>query len=120
MYCKVPQRHGQWVLEYHSLEAAFPIWSTDPHPDSEVSMDLWHQHLGHLHKEAIEQLPMAVEGAKITKNSTFSSPCEVCRTANATQKISRQKSQRASRPYNRVHLDLIQMAERYNGDRWVL
>ena len=42
MYCKVPQRHGQWVLEYHPLEAAFPIRSTDPCLDSKVSMDLWH------------------------------------------------------------------------------
>ena len=77
MYCKVPQRHGQWVLEYHPLEAAFPIRSTDPCLDSKVSMDLWHQRLGHLHKEAIERLSIAVEGAKIMKNLTFSSPCEV-------------------------------------------
>jgi GAG-pre-integrase domain/Subtilase family len=114
------KHHGQWVLEYSPIStASFTAISTKPRPDSSASANQWHQRLGHIGPEALEHLPTAVTGAELTDGpSTIQ--CEACSTSKAHKLVSRRPVPRADTPFERVHLDLIQMTEGFNGDKWVL
>ena len=123
-YCKVEKHYGQWVLEYNdsSIEdTAFATKSTIPRI-STASQEMWHRRMGHLHLDAIKKLPDAARGVKIgEKNSRPEGAlCSECEGATASQQISRVPSQRATKPFERVHFDLIQLELAYNGDQWAL
>jgi len=78
--------------------------------------------MGHLNLDAINKLPGATRGIKISEKSSRleGALCSECEGATASQQISRVPSQRATKPFERVHLDLIQLELAYNGDKWVL
>jgi len=46
--------------------------------------------------------------------------CETCRISSAPEQISCRTPPRATKPFERVYFDLIQIEEGYNGDKWVL
>ena len=46
--------------------------------------------------------------------------CETCRIGSAPEQISCRTPPRATKPFEWVYFDLIQMEEGYNGDKWVL
>jgi len=100
------------MLEHSPITtASFTAISKKPRPDSSASAD---QRLGHIGPEALEHLPTAVTGAELIDGpSTIQ--CEAC-----SKLISRRPMPRAVNPFERIHLDLIQMTEGYNGDKWVL
>jgi GAG-pre-integrase domain len=116
----VEKRHGQWVLEYSPIEtASFAARSAQPQPDSSATASQWHQRLGHVGPDALEHLSAPVTGAKLTDGpSTIQ--CEACSTCKMHKMVSGWATPRAATPFERVHLDLIQMTEGFNGDKWVL
>jgi WD40 repeat protein len=84
-----------------------------------ATADQWHQRLGHIAPEALAHLPTSVTGAELTEGpSTIQ--CETCSTSKAHKLISRRPASRATTPFERVHLDLIQITEGFNGDKWIL
>ena len=116
----VERKHGQWVLEYNPLQtASFTAYSAQPRPDSVATANQWHQRLGHIGPDALKHLPTSATGAKLTDGpSTIQ--CETCSTSKAHKLISRRPAPRATTPFDRIHLDLIQMTEGFNGDKWIL
>ncbi|KAG7000123.1 hypothetical protein FOFC_03570 [Fusarium oxysporum] len=86
-----------------------------------ASMDTWHARLGHIRKEALEHMPQAVEGVALgTCNFERKSElCPECQLGQAYQQISRIPPWRGSYPFEKIHLDLIDMEEAFNADSWV-
>ncbi|KAI8406119.1 hypothetical protein FOFC_13588 [Fusarium oxysporum] len=86
-----------------------------------ASMDTWHARLGHIRKEALEHMPQAVEGVALrTRNFERKSElCPECQLGQAYQQISRIPPWRGSYPFEKIHLDLIDMEEAFNPDSWV-
>ena len=75
--------------------------------------------MGHLNEEAVKRLPQAATGVIIDQSKPLG-VCETCRLSQAPEQISRRPSEKSTRPFQKVHFDLIQLAEGYNGDNWVL
>jgi hypothetical protein len=88
-------------------------------PDSIATADQWQQRLGRTGPKALAHLPTSVTGAKVT-NGPPTVQCEAYSTSKAHKLISRRPAPRATTPFNRVHLNLIQMTEGFNGDKWFL
>ncbi|KAG4253841.1 hypothetical protein FPRO03_14238 [Fusarium proliferatum] len=86
-----------------------------------ASMDTWHARLGHIRKEALEHMPQAVEGVALgTRNFERKSElCPECQLGQAYQQISRITPWRGTYPFEKIHLDLIDMEEAFNADSWV-
>ncbi|RKK17208.1 hypothetical protein BFJ66_g17994, partial [Fusarium oxysporum f. sp. cepae] len=86
-----------------------------------ASMDTWHARLGHIRKEALEHMPQAVEGVALgTRNFERKSElCPECQLGQAYQQISRIPPWRGTYPFEKIHLDLIDMEEAFNADSWV-
>jgi transposase InsO family protein len=138
--CSVIRKFKQFVVEYNPTNdqpnscelraetGAFVTKKSTKPLTSVATKDVWHRRLGHVSMEAIEHLTTALTGAKIAKSGneveqpeeTEESPCEGCLVANLKSQISRRPSQRASRPFEKVHFDLIQMTPAFNGDKWAL
>jgi hypothetical protein len=138
--CKVFDKFDQWVIEYNPVQSdvsgneqldtasdhgAFATSKKSSKPlVSTASKDIWHRRLGHVSMDAIEHLPDALSGVQVVRSQTLpkssTSPCEGCAVANLQHQISRRPAQRASRPFERVHFDLIQMNRAYNGDEWAM
>jgi transposase InsO family protein len=116
----VEKKHGQWVLEYSPIEtASFAARSAQPQPDSSATAGQWHQRLGHVGPDVLEHLSAPVTGVKLTDGpSTIQ--CEACSTGKMHKVVSRRATPRATTPFERVHFDLIQMTEGFNGDKWIL
>ncbi|KAK2666788.1 hypothetical protein RAB80_017905 [Fusarium oxysporum f. sp. vasinfectum] len=76
---------------------------------------------GHILKEALEHMPQAVEGVALgTRNFERKSElCPECQLGQAYQQISRIPPWRGTYPFEKIHLDLIDMEEAFNADSWV-
>lgn len=120
IFCTLEKHHGQWTLEYSPVPtASFTTRTAQPRPDSDAAAAQWHQRLGHIGPDALAHLPTSVTGAKLTDGpSTIQ--CEACSTSKMHKVISRRATPRATTLFERVHLDLVQMTEAFNGDKWVL
>jgi hypothetical protein len=115
IFCNIEKRCGQWVLEYTLISpATFSARSAQPRPDSEATADQWHQRLGHAGPDVIDHLS-AVAGAKLKGPSIIE--CEDCSLSKAHKLISRRTTPQASIPFEKIHFDLIQMSEGFNGDK---
>ena len=110
--------YNQFVIEYQPV-AAFPADSRAPRPDSHDTIERWHQRMSHLYEEAVKKLPQAATGIILNQSKPLGI-CEVCRTSQAPQQISRRMPERATRPFQQVHFDFIQLEEAYNHDNWIL
>jgi hypothetical protein len=75
--------------------------------------------LGHSNLEVIEHLNESVTGARL-KGALSTVKCETCSVGKAKQIISRRPYTQATNPYERIHLDLVEMTFGYNGDRLFL
>jgi hypothetical protein len=86
-------------------------------------MHRWHDQYGHISFKALEKLPIAVKGIKITDPLTRElfreAGCHTCRLSKADQQISRRDARSATEPFGRVHFDLITVDPGLNGHRYV-
>jgi GAG-pre-integrase domain len=125
--CELFKQHGQWLLEYNPIpdnsaqvmKATYTTRRSEKPKHQKDSIDLWHRRMGHLSKEAIRHLLQAAEGVTITgkDDTTYPAPlCEACKLSEIPRQTSRRPMPRATRPCERVHLDLIPFTEAYNGD----
>lgn len=108
---------------YAKAARAFATARTSRTPSiATASMDTWHARLGHIRKEALEHVAHAVEGVALgTRDFERTSElCPECQLAQAHQQISRIPTWRGSYPFEKVHLDLINMQEAFNQDAWVV
>jgi len=128
-------KHGAFrVVEPHIKDAVFNAESHERAAQSFAmaaksrtpqvaiaSMDIWHARLGHIRKETLEQVPQAVEGVALgTRNFERKSElCPECQLGQAHQQISRIPTWRGTYPFEKIHLDLIDMEEAFNADSWV-
>jgi hypothetical protein len=86
----------------------------------------WHRRLAHLYDHRVETLAKMVDGMEIkgqTKDNASENPerCEVCHRTRANRQISRRPAGR-SRIYGksgRIHFDMVQIDEAYNGHKWL-
>lgn len=116
--CKITRLFKQNVLEYNEVKnyTAFAARRSDRPLKSTASADVWHNRLGHPSQKAISLLDKTVEGVEVTPGSE--DMCETCNLAKAPQQISRRPVEPAEKNFERLHFDLIQVKEGYNGDRW--
>jgi hypothetical protein len=76
---------------------------------SRASLDTWHSRMGHIRKEALLQLPQAVEGVQLT-STDFERPselCEACSLGHMAMRISRKSVSLSSYAFHTVHFDII-------------
>jgi hypothetical protein len=115
--CSIERYHGQWVRGYNApTYTALIACSTQPRTDSTVSLDIWHLRLGHSNPEVIEHLNESVTGARL-KGAPSIVNCETCSVSKAKHIISHRPYTRATNPYERIHLDLVEMTIGYKVDR---
>jgi hypothetical protein len=83
--------------------------------------DKWHMRLGHPGPETMQHFAASVQGNVTVNYSPSTKNCEVCAVSKAHQVISRSpfKEIPSTRPFQRIHYDLIPMNEAYNGDRYI-
>ena len=128
-------KHGAFrVVEPHIKDAVFKAESYEKAAQSfamatksrtprvaTASMDVWHARLGHIRKEALKHVPLAVEGVALgTRDFERKSElCPECQLGQAHQQISRVPTWRGTYPFEKIHLDLIDMEEAFNADSWV-
>jgi len=83
------------------------------------SAQMWHLRTGHLGKKALEKMVETTRGVRIEGVKRID--CEVCSLTHAENVVSRKTSERmAARPFWRVHWDLQDYPESYNGMNWLI
>jgi hypothetical protein len=75
------------------------------HPTREVSLCELHELFGHADVNALRRLVASTDGLKLSDRDNFS--CEVCLLGNSYKQISRVQPNRATRPFERVHVDIV-------------
>jgi hypothetical protein len=76
--------------------------------------------MGHLNQNAIRKLQEKTQGVIVTDMDSYDTNYEVCCLTHATKRISRRSTPQLQIPYEKVHLDLIQMPEAYDGSTQAL
>ncbi|KAK7583642.1 hypothetical protein V3481_012924 [Fusarium oxysporum f. sp. vasinfectum] len=93
--------------------------SSEPRPEQVQEATRWHQRLGHLNPEALEQLVRHTTGARI--KGPIRIDCRPCSEAKATRIISRRGPHaKAPRPFWRIYIDVFHLHESYNGKKTAL
>ena len=82
---------------------------------NEAEGHIWHQRLGYIGKDAIEQLPQSVTGAILKGLTTVE--CKSCGVSKAHKVILRRQPTWSTVPFYRIHLDVIPGIIIYNSDR---
>ena len=120
--CSLRTIQDLWVIKYRpprKQEEAYAVRKSEKPLLLTGNKDIWHQQMGHLSLEAVGHLPDASTGMELLDvDRTSSQLCETCVLSSANQQISRRSTERETEPFKRVHFDLIQMNEAFNGDRW--
>ena len=73
----------------------------------EDSYELWHQHFGHITKNALHQAPFHVTGLPTVLASMDPSPCKGCALGKMHDRSYPASGKRATRPLGLVHTDLV-------------
>ena len=117
--CVLTYQYGQWVIEYNPIPNAALATAAKAKrimPTSKASARRWHERTGHPSMEVIKHLPEVADGIEIVDNDDDDQEqCEVCHLTTAKQQRSLRPMPRGSRPFERVHMDLIEMTPAYNG-----
>jgi len=123
----VKDLHHQFVLEfnevtvrnlYHPELNCFLTHrhSVLPRTDSVATADVWHQRFGHCGPRVLEEIGKALIGVKLKGPSTCE--CEVCAVSKMHKIISRRPRDRATKPFEKVHWDLIHHNEEGWNKEW--
>ena len=73
----------------------------------EDSYELWHQHFGHIAKNALRQTPFHVTGLPTVIAPVDTSPCKGCALGKMHDRSYPASGKRATRPLGLVHTDLV-------------
>jgi hypothetical protein len=124
VFAYTPILFNMFVLEYIpnpvTSQAVFAISSTKKLPDTKGSVDQWHQRMGHMSRNKLEQLKKSTRGGVIQGDmASYDDHCEVCRLSFAKAIVSRRVRMRATAPYERVHYDLISIKPAANDIRYI-
>ncbi|KAI0612592.1 rve domain-containing protein [Pyrenophora tritici-repentis] len=100
--------------------------SHEPRKPLQLTPNEAHVMWGHAGRQAIEHLPGSVDGLELMDGDQAPKwkDCETCIQSKLTQLVSRrQPREPATRPFQRISIDLIQLLERgercYNGDQYL-
>jgi hypothetical protein len=85
-----------------------PFWN-------KATTEIWHKRLAHTSKEAVSYLEEVAEGIEVIP--CLVQNCETCLLAKAKRQISRRPPERATKAFERVCFDLIQLDSADNGDK---
>ncbi|KAG5742664.1 hypothetical protein H9Q70_014594, partial [Fusarium xylarioides] len=120
LYNVIPISQAGIVMSIPGKRRTLPWRSSRDQPNPrEDTATMWHLRLGHLSKDALEKAVLHARNIKIKGIPRIE--CEICARTHATQVISRRKSERsAPRPFWRIHWDLQDYTEGYDGSRWLL
>ena len=127
------QRGGKTFFTYTERFGLFLLEdNTDGHSDIAPSSFIaaksgttkeWHQLLAHAANDAIQHLPQAAEGVKITDKDKVpaTNECQTCAVSKAHQIISRStfKQEDSEEPFHRITYDLIPMTSALNKHAWI-
>lgn len=126
LVARVKEWDGLFMLDQaqFSSPAAF---STHPRRSalpltSKATPKRWHQRLAHMYEQRVEKLAQMADGIELTAETrTEEDPehCETCQLTKATRQVSRRAQAPVYGALGRVHFDLIQIKEGFNGDRWI-
>ena len=140
-FCLLRESDGHWLMDADTYERPQAVdlynfavqarMTVKPSYRERKPLELTqaqaHQLLGHASRRAIENLESAVDGIKIVEGAQAPKwkECEDCVGAKLSRMISRRPPREpASRPFERIGVDLIQLRKRgescYNGDKWLL
>jgi len=111
------------VKTNHESTQAFATAKISRAPQTAAaSMDVWHARLGHIHKEALQHVPKSTKGVILNTHDfqRNTNICPACELAQAHQQVSRVPTWRGTYPFEKVHMDLIDMDEAFNADSWVV
>ena len=106
----------QWNNHMSYATRSYPKKSTFPKV-LKAPENLWHKRLGHVSSEAIQHLEKSTIGA-IVESKSIKEQCETCLLTEAKRQISRIPMNRSTKPFQKIHLDLIQNMMAYNGHVW--
>lgn len=90
-------------------------------PTRKVTLFELHEMYGHADPESLKELVKSVSGLELTDTTKFS--CEACLLGKSKKQISRRMPERASRPFHRIHVDVVGpiTPTGINGERyWIL
>lgn len=131
--CLLERRHQQWVIEHnpvtetsHSSHSSQDGDNSSSFQSSRTPKTLsgtiyqWHVRMGHIGLEPLKRLVSASEGIRVVIGGPDISTCETCKFIRADQQISRVPMPRGTRPFEKIHLDLINLNEGIDGSTWVL
>jgi hypothetical protein len=80
---------------------------------STASLDVWHSRMGHIRKDALLNLPKAVEGVKLSSQSfeRASELCESCALGHMTANVSRKPNVMPPYAFHTIAFDIIPFRE---------
>lgn len=125
------EKYGLYLLENGDTEppllshpVALASLKTSEKPVvSSASPEIWHRRLGHTYARRIETLAKMVDGVYFRGGTFEAIPeiCETCQLNDAKRQISRRPANRSRvfGRFGRIHFDMVQLDEAYNGDNWV-
>ena len=120
--CQLEQHFGVYTLKFKlatepsSLPTAFIASRSEP-KTTKASIDILHRRLGHAGPRALERL--SSDHGVIFKNNRgpATTECETCGISKMHKIILTRPSQRATRPFKRLHFDLVILGVAFNSSK---
>lgn len=121
-FCQLEVHEGLWTMEYNPLPqtSAFTVRSAQPRTTI-ASPQMWHYRLGHCGPDVIQHLTDGRNEISVTNGrGPVTNECETCAVSKAHQIISRRPAQRAVKPFERIHFDLMEFERGFDGSRYLV
>lgn len=126
--CRVEDHHNMFTVEYNEIDTTKRVYVAQTRrsffkAESKTTAEIWHKRMGHAHYEAIRHLPSSTEGVKLVKqpnDEDVIQKCESCRCSKPKKLVSRVTPERADKPWEKTHIDLIKANPGYNDSTQIL
>ena len=112
--CQLQRLFGVYVMEYNAVPepSVFTARANQPKTTT-ATAETFHRRLAHAGPDVIAHLPG--EHITVTGQGPSTTDCHTCGLAKAHQLISKRPSQRAFRPLERIHFDLLFGNDSFDG-----
>ena len=112
--CQLQRLFGVYVMEYNAIpEPSVFATRADQPKTTTATAEIFHRRLAHAGPDVIAHLPG--EHITVTGQGPSTTDCHTCGLAKTHQLISKRPSQRASRPLERIHFDLLFGNDSFDG-----